>query len=78
MKNEFPEHMAATEDVSSEYSSLDFWKRHETALPAWAEAAKKVILVQPSSAVVECICSRFCCCRTHMLPFEMLHWGAAA
>ena len=53
LKNEFPQYIAAAEDVSSEYSSLDFWKKHETTLPAWAEAAKKVLLVQPSSASEE-------------------------
>ena len=61
LKNEFLQYIAAAENVSSEYSPLDFWKNHETTLPAWAEAAKKVLLVQPSSAAAERIFSLLKC-----------------
>ena len=53
LKNEFLQYIAAAEDVSSEYSPLEFWKNHETTLPTWAEAAKKVLLVQPSTRMIK-------------------------
>ena len=61
MKNKLHQYIAAAEDVNSEYSPLDFWKSHETVLPAWAEAVKKVLLVQPSSAAPECTFSLLKC-----------------
>ena len=61
LKNEFPQCIAAAEDVCSEYSPLDFWKNHETTLPAWGEAANKVLSVQPSSAAAERIFSLLKC-----------------
>ena len=43
--------MAASEDVSTEI--IAWWKRHAIELPKWANAFKKVLLVQPSSAAAE-------------------------
>ena len=53
LKAELPQYIAAAEDLQPNYSPLEFWKTHATSLPAWAAAAKKVLLVQPSSAACE-------------------------
>ena len=46
-------YMAASEDVSAEIDLIAWWKRHAIELPKWANAFKKVLLVQPSSAAAE-------------------------
>ena len=46
-------YMAASEDVSTEIDLIAWWKRHAIELPKWANAFKKVLLVQPSSAAAE-------------------------
>ena len=53
LKTELPQYIAAAEDVNLSYSPLEFWKVHEPSLSAWSAAAKKVLLVQPSSAACE-------------------------
>jgi len=53
LKSELPVYLAAAEDVSPELCPLEFWRRHKDALPSWATAARKVLLVQPSSAATE-------------------------
>ena len=53
LKTELPKYIAAAEDVNLSYSPLEFWKVHEPSLSAWSAAAKKVLLVQPSSAACE-------------------------
>ena len=45
--------MVASEDVSTEFDLIAWWKRHAIELPKWANAFKKLILVQPSSAAAE-------------------------
>ena len=47
--------MAASEDVSTEIDLIAWWKRHAIELPKWANAFKKVLLVQPSSAAAESV-----------------------
>ena len=39
--------------ISPEIDPLHWWKAHESALPQWAEATWKVLLLQPSSAAAE-------------------------
>ena len=46
-------YIAAAEDVSPEVKVADWWKYHETEIPAWAQACKLILLVQPSSASAE-------------------------
>ena len=46
-------YMAASEDVSTEIDLIAWWKRHAIELPKWANAFKRVLLVQPSSAAAE-------------------------
>ena len=53
LKMEIPMYMAASEDVSTEIDLFAWWKRHAIELPKWANAFKKVLLVQPSSAAAE-------------------------
>lgn len=53
LKGELAQYLAAAEDVDPTYDPLKFWKRHQDTLPAWSAAAKKVLLVQPSSAAAE-------------------------
>ena len=37
----------------SEINIIAWWKRHAIEFPKWANAFKKVLLVQPSSAAAE-------------------------
>ena len=53
LKTELPAYLAAAEDVSPEIDTLHWWKAHESTLPKWAEATRKVLLLQPSSAAAE-------------------------
>ena len=53
LKVELPSYLAAVEDISPTYDPLEFWKTHELSLNCWARAARKVLLVQPSSAASE-------------------------
>ena len=39
--------------VNSRIDILEWWKRNEAALPNWSAAAKKILLLQPSSAASE-------------------------
>ena len=40
-------------DVSEEFDPLDWWKRNSSTLPHWSACAKKILLIQPSSAAAE-------------------------
>ena len=44
-------------DVSSTIDISEWWKRNEAALPNWSAAAKKILLLQPSSAASERVSS---------------------
>ena len=53
LKEEFPLYVAASEDIDPSYDPLQFWRQHEQSLPAWSQAARQIILIQPSSAASE-------------------------
>ena len=53
LKEELPAYIAAVEDVSCDVDVAKWWNNHQNELPAWAEACKLVLLVQPSSAAAE-------------------------
>ena len=53
LKEEFPLYVAASEDIDPSYDPMHFWRQHEQSLPAWSQAARQVILIQPSSAASE-------------------------
>ena len=50
---EIPMYKSASEDDSTEIYLIAWWKRHAIEIPKWANAFKKVLLVQPSSAAAE-------------------------
>ena len=58
LKEELPQYLTLAADASHEIEPLDSWKRHETDLPKWSGAARKIVLVQPSSAAA--VFSQFC------------------
>ena len=45
--------MLAFTMVSIHYDPLQFWKNHSSTSPSWANAAQKVLLLLPSSALAE-------------------------
>ena len=53
LKSELPAYLAQATDVAKAIDPLKWWKDHSTTLPAWAAAAKQVVLIQPSSATAE-------------------------
>ena len=50
---ELPDYLARAADTSPSISCLEWWKLNASALPNWSEAAKRVLLLQPSSAAAE-------------------------
>ena len=61
LKEELPQYLTLAADASHEIEPLDWWKRHETDLPKWSGAARKIVLVQPSSAAAERVFSILHC-----------------
>ena len=53
LKSELPAYIAKSADVDSSIDLLQWWQRNASTLPHWAAAARKVLLVQPSSAASE-------------------------
>ena len=53
LKAEFPSYLAKADDISDYLDSLEWWKLNASVLPHWSNAAKKVLAIQPSLAVVE-------------------------
>ena len=53
LKTELPTYTALAEDVSTSVEPLAWWNGHESQLPNWATACKRVLLLQPSSAAAE-------------------------
>ena len=57
LKAELPTHLAKSVDIDPNFSCLEWWKQIETALPCSSAAARKISLIQPSSAASECVFS---------------------
>ena len=53
LKGELATYLASAKGVDPTVDCLEWWKQHATLLPAWAAAAKKVLVAQPSSAAAE-------------------------
>lgn len=53
LKGELPSYLAKVSDIDSNIDVLQWWSQNESHLPCWAAAARKVLLVQPSSAASE-------------------------
>ena len=52
LKEELPNYIARSTDVNPS-DIIQWWKNNESVLPNWSAAAKKALLVQPSSAAAE-------------------------
>jgi hypothetical protein len=52
LKSELPIYLALTKDIL-EVDSLIWWEKNGKKIPFWANACKKILLCQPSSASVE-------------------------
>ena len=50
LKGELATYLANAEGVDPSVDCLDWWRQNAVILPAWAAAARKVLVVQPSSA----------------------------
>lgn len=61
LKAELPEYIARAADISADFPVLDWWRLNGGALPNWACAAKKILLLQPSSAAAERVFSLLKC-----------------
>ena len=46
-------YLAKAVDIDRDFDQLQWWKLHAATLPNWSAAAKKMILIQPSSAAAE-------------------------
>ena len=53
LKEELPSYLAKVVDIDTNIDVLQWWKQNESVLPCWAAAARKSLLVQPSSAASE-------------------------
>ena len=53
MKEELPSYLALVADTDANFSPLEWWKSNSNALPNWSAAARKIFLIQPTSATVE-------------------------
>ena len=53
LKKELPVYLAKCDSVSSTVNMLDWWKQNEDVLPNWSSAARRTMLIQPSSAAAE-------------------------
>ena len=53
LKGELSSYLAKVSDIDSSIDILQWWRQNESGLPCWAAAARKVLLVQPSSAASE-------------------------
>ena len=61
LKAELPEYIARATDASANFLALDWWQLNGDALPNWACAAKKILLLQYSSATLERVFSLLKC-----------------
>ena len=53
LKGELPSYLSKVSDIDPSIDIIHWWKQNESALPCWAAAVRKVLLVQPSSAASE-------------------------
>ena len=53
LKAELPTYLTESADVDPNFSCVEWWKQNESALPCWSAAARKIFLMQPSSAASE-------------------------
>ena len=46
-------YLARVNDLHEEFNLLDWWKSNASVLPNWSSIARKIMLLQPSSAAAE-------------------------
>ena len=57
LKEELPLYLSKSTDVDSSFSSVEWWRLNSSSLPKWSAAARKILLIQPSSAAAEWVFS---------------------
>ena len=55
LKSELPAYLTRAADTDQQFDILEWWKRNASELPNWSAAAKKILLIQPSSATSESV-----------------------
>ena len=53
LKDELPAYLARSADVDKGFDALEWWKSNASSLPNWSSAARRILLIQPSSAAAE-------------------------
>ena len=53
LESELPAYLAQVCDLDPDFNPLEWWKQNAPVLPSWSSAAKKILLVQPSSTAAE-------------------------
>ena len=53
LKAELPAYLARAADTDQQFDILEWWRRNAPDLPKWSAAAKRIFLIQPSSAASE-------------------------
>ena len=59
-------HLAKSEDLDAD--PFQWWKKYSKDMPCWSTAAKKVLLLQPSSAAAKQVSD---CCKTLLASPKM-------
>ena len=64
LQTELPAYIAAADgtDITEDDKKVRWWSLRQNDLPAWADAVRKVLLIQPSSAASERAFSLLACC----------------
>ena len=64
LQAELPAYIAAADgtDITEDDKKVRWWSLRQNDLPAWADAVRKVLLIQPSSAASERAFSLLACC----------------
>ena len=57
LKKELPDYLAHVADLSEEFDPVEWWRLNSTTLPHWSTCARKIFLIQPSSAAAEIVFS---------------------
>ena len=53
LKKELPDYLARVADLSEEFDPVEWWRLNSTTLPCLSTCARKIFLIQPSSAAAE-------------------------
>ena len=53
LKDELPVYLSKCADTDGDFCPLEWWRRTSADIPTWSACARKVLLIQPSSAASE-------------------------